>query len=205
MKWNRSSSPFESIMCGCFFFQRQSQHPGTNPLISFCSCSWWTCWWSFFCFHTHGFSCVRSRLKDWCFGRSSWGCWKMSLTSNLVSPNAVTWHDWYCGYDNYSILCKFLTPSKGAWFLPDFSTNQFDMSIDFRCFVEACFLLWRTCCWKAQWHMCHRRWGAVNNPDWDWVLVTESMVDGWNVYFNIFYRFLPMALCIPDWSNSTRS
>lgn len=34
--------------------------------------------------------CVRSRLKDWCFGRSSCGgCWKMSLTSNLVSPNVV--------------------------------------------------------------------------------------------------------------------
>lgn len=55
---------------------------------------------------------------------------------------------------------------------------------------EACFLLWRTCCWKAQWHMCHRRWGAVNNPDWDWVLVTESMVDGWNVYFTRFFLWL---------------
>lgn len=80
-----------------FFLQRQSQHPGTNPLTSFCSCSWWTCRWSFFCFDTHVFFCVRSRLKDWCFGRSSCGgCWKMSLTSNLVSPNVVTWHDWYC-------------------------------------------------------------------------------------------------------------
>ena len=27
----------------------------------------------------------------------------------------------------------------------------------------------------------------MNNPDWDWVLVTESMVDGWNVYFTRFF------------------
>lgn len=44
-----------NLSCADVFFQRQSQHPDTNPLTSFCSCSWWTCWWPFFCFDTQRF------------------------------------------------------------------------------------------------------------------------------------------------------
>ena len=80
--------------------------------------------------------------------------WLILLMKNIHAPVGMTTIPSFAFFSTLQRVHGFFQ------ILPHSSTNQFDMSIDVRCLVETCFSLRRTCCWKALWQLCHRRWGG---------------------------------------------